>query len=70
MGAPKFKLFNHSHKTDEIFRIDKYKLKIKYDKIWGYHSEGISLKRGHQNSNFSTTHASRMKFSGSASRKR
>ena len=39
----------------EIFRIDKCKSKIKHDKIWGYHNEGVPLKRGHQNSNFLNT---------------
>ena len=36
---------------------------MKYDKIWEYHDEGVPLKRGHQNSNFLTTHGRRMKFS-------
>ena len=53
-----------------IFRIDKYKLKIRYDKIWGYRNEGVPLKRGRQNSNFSTTHFRHMKYSGSASTKK
>ena len=64
MGQPKFKLCNHSGYTDEFFKIDEYKLKIKYDKIWGYHNESVPLKRGHQNSNFLATHARRIKFSG------
>ena len=34
------------------FRIDKNKEKIKFDKIWGYQNEGISLKQGRINSNF------------------
>ena len=41
MEPPKFKLFYHSCQTQEIFM-------IKFDKIWGYHDEGISLKQGCQ----------------------
>ena len=33
-----------------ILSTDKYKLKVKYDKIWRYHNEGVPLKRGRQNS--------------------
>ena len=43
-GPPKFKNFNHSRKTHEIFRIEKNKSKIKYNKIWGYQNrEGSPL---------------------------
>ena len=34
-AATKFKLFNHSRQTDEIFRRGKYEEQIKFDKIWG-----------------------------------
>ena len=54
---PKFKICYYSRYTDENFRIDKYKLKIKYDKIWGYQNVDVSLKRGCQNSKLVTTHA-------------
>ena len=64
MEHPKFKLLTHLRKTDEIFRIDKYKLKIKFDKIWGYHNKSVPLKQGYQNSNFLTTYARRTKFLG------
>ena len=45
----KFKLFNNLCQTHEIFRVDKYYKKIKFDKIWGYQSGGLLLKRGRQN---------------------
>ena len=48
---------------NEIFRIQNYEDKVKFDKIWGYQNKGISLQRGCQNSNFLTTHAKQMKFS-------
>ena len=69
-GPPTFKLFNLSCLTDEISRIDKHKLKTNYGKIWEYQNEGVFLKRGHQNSNFLTTHANHTKFSWQAKMKR
>ena len=41
-GPPKFKLFNHSRLTNEIFRVGKYEEKIKYEKIFGYSSNGAA----------------------------
>ena len=46
---------------------------MKYDKIWGYHNEGVPLKRDTKKSNFLIrqvvdarldAHARRIKFSG------
>ena len=68
-GPPKFKLFNLSSWTHEIFKVNKYKGKIKFDKIWGHRNGGVPLKRGRQNSNFLTTHARHIKFSGLANMK-
>ena len=34
-GRQNSKLFNHKRYRNEIFKTDKYKLKIKYNKIWG-----------------------------------
>ena len=47
-GLTKFKLFNHSRETHEIFRVIKYKKKIKFDKIWGYQN-GVYSQTGLQN---------------------
>ena len=69
-GPPTFKLFNHSCLTDKIFKIDKHKLETKHGKIWEYQNEGVPLKRGHQNSNFLTTHANHTKFSWQAKMKK
>ena len=63
MGPLKFKIFNHSHYTLEIFKIGKYEKKIKCDKIWGYLNEGIPLKQGRENLNFLTAYAKHIKFS-------
>ena len=32
--------FNHLRLADNFFRIGKYQLKIKFDKIWGYENGG------------------------------
>ena len=61
-SPPKFKLFNLLSWTHEIFRVNKHKEKIKFDKILRYENRGIPLKRGHQKSSFLTTHARHMKF--------
>ena len=47
-----------------MFKVSKDEEKIKFEKIWGYQKEGVPLERGHQNSNFLTTYARHMKFSG------
>ena len=44
------------------FKVNKYKGKIKFDKIWRYQN-GDQSKLGSQNSNFLTTHARHMKYS-------
>ena len=36
LGPSKFKLFNHSSKTHETFRIGNSEGKIKYDRVWRY----------------------------------
>ena len=46
----------------EIFKVSKYKGKIKFDKYRGYQN-GDLLQTGPKNSNFLTTHARHMKFS-------
>ena len=53
---PKFKLLEILSRTHEIFKLSKYKAKIKFDKIWGYQI-GVLPKYGHQKSNFLTNHA-------------
>ena len=40
MGPPKIKLSNHTCYTHEIFRVGKYEVKIKFDKIWAYQNGG------------------------------
>ena len=35
IGQPKFKLFNHSRYSHEIFMVGKYEESMKFDKIWG-----------------------------------
>ena len=39
---PKFKLLNLLSWTKEIFKVSKYKEKIKFDKVWGYQNGGPS----------------------------
>ena len=40
MGPPNIKLFNLLSYTHEIFKVSKYKGKIKFDKIWGCQNGG------------------------------
>ena len=68
-GPPKFKLFHLLSRTHEIFKVSKYKGRIKFDKIWGYQN-GVLLKQGSRNSNFLTTHVRHMKISELANIKR
>ena len=44
MRMPKFNLFNCFSLTHGIFRINKCKEKIKFDKTSGYHNEEVLLK--------------------------
>ena len=48
---------------NQIFEMGRYQIFTKRKKNWGSHNEGFP-KRALQNSNFLTTHAGRMKFSG------
>ena len=54
-GPLKFKPFHLQSKTNEIFKVGKYKGKMKFEKIWGYQNEGgAPFKQGRQNLNFLT----------------
>ena len=68
-GPIKIRLLNRLSNTHKIFKVSKCKEKIKFDKIWGYRM-GVPVKRGRQNSNFLTTHARNMQFSGLANMKK
>ena len=48
----------------KLLTVSKYKEKIEFDKIWGYQNGGHPPKQGCQNSNFLTTRARHIKFSG------
>ena len=62
MGPPKFKLLNFLNKAQKFLKLTKDKGKIKFEKTWRYQN-GVP-KCGSQNSNFLTTLARHMKFSG------
>ena len=61
-GPPKFKLFNLSSWTHEIFKVSKYKGRIKCDKIWGT-KMGVPLN-GDAKILTLATHARHIKISG------
>ena len=62
----KFKIFHLLSLTNELFYISKYKIKIKFEKIWGNKMEGrqIYLINHSRKNNSVTTYARLMKFSG------
>ena len=63
MNPPKFKLFTFYARCMKIFRVNKYKEKIKFDKIWGYQNGGSPSNGAKKTSNFLTTYARHIKFS-------
>ena len=67
--APEFKLFTRFKLDPKNFQDTKYKVKIKFDKLWVCQNVGLP-KWGRKNSNFLTIHARQTKFSGLANIKK